>query len=291
MEKKIKNIYFPLLIAVIAVSFSSILIRLSKAPPLVIAAYRLGIASIILFPFMIYYGSNTSEKYSRKDLLKIFFISFFLSIHFASWITSLNYTSIANSVIIVNTSPIFVAILSYYILKEKINYNTIIGIIIAFIGTIIIAIGDYGINGSNILGDMYALIGAIALSIYIIGGREIRKKMNLYLYVTPVYAISSILLIIACIFLKIQLYPYSLREYLIFLLLAIIPTIFGHTIYNWILKNIEATTVAISLLGEPIGSTILAIIIFNEIPNFLTFIGGPITLIGIFIAIRKINKF
>jgi len=288
MEEKIKNIYFPLLIAVIAVSFSSILIRLSKAPPLVIAAYRLGIASIILFPFMIYYGSSTSEKYSRKDLLKIFFISFFLSIHFASWITSLNYTSIANSVIIVNTSPIFVAIFSYYILKEKINYNTIIGIIIAFIGTTIIAIGDYGINGNNLLGDMYALIGAIALSIYIIGGREIRKKMNLYLYVTPVYAISAIFLIVACVFLKIQLYPYSLREYLIFLLLAIIPTIFGHTIYNWILKNIEATTVAISLLGEPIGSTILAIIIFNEIPNFLTFIGGPIALIGIYIAIRKI---
>ncbi len=288
MEEKIKNIYFPLLIAVIAVSFSSILIRLSKAPPLVIAAYRLGIASIILFPFMIYYGSSTSEKYSRKDLLKIFFISFFLSIHFASWITSLNYTSIANSVIIVNTSPIFVAIFSYYILKEKINYNTIIGIIIAFIGTTIIAIGDYEINGNNLLGDMYALIGAIALSIYIIGGREIRKKMNLYLYVTPVYAISAIFLIVACVFLKIQLYPYSLREYLIFLLLAIIPTIFGHTIYNWILKNIEATTVAISLLGEPIGSTILAIIIFNEIPNFLTFIGGPIALIGIYIAIRKI---
>jgi len=288
MEKKIKNIYFPLLIAVIAVSFSSIFIRLCKAPPLVIAAYRLGIASIILLPFMIYYGSNISEKYSRKDLLKIFFISFFLSIHFASWITSLNYTSIANSVIIVNTSPIFVAIFSYYILKERIDYNTIIGIIIAFIGTIIIAIGDYGINENNLLGDMYALIGAIALSIYIIGGREIRKRMNLYLYVTPVYAISAIFLIIACIFLKIQLYPYSLREYLIFLLLAIIPTIFGHTIYNWILKNVEATKVAISLLGEPIGSTFLAIIIFNEIPNFLTFIGGPIALIGIYIAIRKI---
>lgn len=288
MGKNIKNIYFPLLIAVIAVSFSSIFIRLSNAPSLIIAAYRLGIASIILFPFMIYYNSNISKKYSRKDLLKIFFISFFLSIHFASWITSLNYTSIANSVIIVNTSPIFVAIFSHYILKEKINYNTIIGIIIALIGTIIIAIGDYGINRSNLLGDIYALIGAIALSIYIIGGRDIRKRMNLYLYVTPVYAISAIFLIIACIFLKIQLYPYSLREYFIFFLLAIIPTIFGHTIYNWILKNVEATIVAISLLGEPIGSTILAIIVFNEIPGFLTLIGGPITLIGIYIAMRKI---
>lgn len=288
MGKNIKNIYFPLLIAVIAVSFSSIFIRLSNAPSLVIAAYRLGIASIILFPFMIYYNSNISKEYSKRDLLKILSISFFLSIHFASWITSLNYTSIANSVIIVNTSPIFVAIFSYCILKEKISYNTIIGIIIAFIGTMIIAIGDYGINKSNLLGDIYALIGAIALSIYIIGGREIRKRMNLYLYVTPVYAISAIFLIIACIFLKIQLYPYSLREYFIFFLLAIIPTIFGHTIYNWILKNVEATIVAISLLGEPIGSTILAIIIFNEIPGFLTLIGGPIALIGIYIAMRKI---
>ncbi len=288
MRKNIKKIYLPLLIAIIAVSFSSILIKFSNSSPMVIAAYRLGIASIILMPPTIYYELKNFRKYSKKDLLKIFLISCSLSLHFASWITSLNYTSIANSVIIVNTSPIFVAIFSYYFLKEKIKDTTLIGIIIAFIGATIIAIGDYGIGKNNFLGDIYALIGAIALSIYIIGGRKMRQKLSLYLYVTPVYILSTIILIIFCLLFKIPLYPYPMKEYIVFILLAIIPTIFGHTIYNWILKNVKATIIATSLLGEPIGSTILAMIIFNEIPGILTFIGGPIALIGIYIAVKEI---
>jgi drug/metabolite transporter (DMT)-like permease len=210
-----------------------------------------------------------------------------LALHFASWITSLSLTSVTSSVLFVHIDPIFVAVISHFILKERIGRNTLIGILLAIIGATVIAMGDAGIGKTNLVGDLLSLVGALMLGLYILAGRKLRQRLSLISYVTPVYAISAIVLVLLTVLSRTKLAPYPLNEYLLFIVIAVVPMIFGHTVYNWTLKYIEAPIVSISMLGEPIGATILAYIFLAEIPSKISLIGGMITLLGIFLCIRS----
>jgi drug/metabolite transporter (DMT)-like permease len=275
-------------ISIIAVSTASILIRMSDAPPLVIAAYRMIISTLILSPYFLYSGGFQKVKESgTKGILTLILVGIVLAIHFASWISSLTLTSVSSSVIFVHIDPIFVALFSHFYLKEKVQSKTIVGILVAVSGATIIAIGDAGIGKSNLYGDLLALIGGIMLGIYILAGRHLRQRLDLTSYVTPVYATSAIVLVIAALVLNTPLTSYPLEEYLLFSSIALIPMIFGHTVYNWALKYVSAPIISISLLGEPVGASILAFLILKESPSFWTLIGGILTLFGIFIAVYQ----
>jgi drug/metabolite transporter (DMT)-like permease len=277
-----------LLVSIVAVSTASILIRMSDAGPLAIAAYRLIFATIILLPFFLRSrGFKRLMDSSRMDLLTLIGVGFVLAFHFASWISSLNFTSVASSVLFVHIDPIFVAAVSHFILKERINRSTLLGIVIAFAGTSIIALGDIVTGKTNLYGDLLALIGAIMLGIYILSGRRIRQNLDLVSYVTPVYATSALVLTVGCLITGTRLAPYPLREYLLFFAIAVVPMIFGHTVYNWALKYVSAPVVSICLLGEPVGATILAFLFLNEMPTLPTIIGGVITLAGIYMCARS----
>lgn len=277
-----------LLVSIVAVSTASILIRMSDAGPLAIAAYRLIFATIILLPFFLRSGGfKRLIDSSRMDLLTLIGVGFVLAFHFASWISSLNFTSVASSVLFVHIDPIFVAAVSHFILKERINRSTLLGIVIAFAGTSIIALGDVVTGKTNLYGDLLALIGAIMLGIYILSGRRIRQNLDLVSYVTPVYATSALVLTVGCLVTGTRLTPYPPREYLLFFAIAVVPMIFGHTVYNWALKYVSAPVVSISLLGEPVGATILAFLFLNEMPTLPTIIGGVITLAGIYMCARS----
>jgi drug/metabolite transporter (DMT)-like permease len=191
---------------------------------------------------------------------------------------------VASSVILVTSHPLFVAIVSHYIFREKLQTIGYIGIIIAFTGIIILTIGDYGLGGSNLRGDFLALIGSIAAGIYILGGRKSRRSVSLIPYVFIVYSICTLCLLIACLAVSAPLYPLPLAEYELFILMAIIPTILGHTFYNYALKFVKAQLISVSLLGEPIGSSILAYILLSEAAPRLTIIGGALILPGIYLA-------
>jgi drug/metabolite transporter (DMT)-like permease len=274
-----------LLVSILAVSSASILIRMSSAPPLVIAAYRMAISSVILFPYFAYNrGFHHVKKIGLKGLLSLVVIGLVLAVHFASWITSLSMTSVASSVIFVHIDPIFVALASHFFLKERVDRITVVGIFIAIVGASIIALGDAGIGEVNILGDVLALIGGVMLALYILGGRLLRKSLDLTSYVVPVYLTSAIVLITGAWMMNIPLNGYSLFDYRLFIAIAIIPMIFGHTLYNWSLKYLEAPVVSISLLGEPLGASILAAVLLNEIPNQNVFLGGALTLAGILVC-------
>jgi drug/metabolite transporter (DMT)-like permease len=276
-----------LLVSIVAVSTASILIRWSVAPPLAIASYRLLFATLMLAPFYLRSGGIRRLRESPgKDVLTLMAVGVVLALHFASWITSLSLTSVASSVLFVHVDPIFVAAVSHFLLKERIERNTLIGIVVAFAGATIIAYGDAGIGEANLYGDMLALFGAVMLGIYILAGRRLRQSLDLVSYVTPVYATSAVVLILGSLITGTNLAPYPPREYLLFLAIAVVPMIFGHTVYNWALKYVSAPIVSISLLGEPIGATILAIIFLNEAPSTLTLIGGAITLAGIYQCVR-----
>jgi len=277
-----------MLVSIVAVSTASIIIRWSSAPPLAIASYRLLFATLILLPFYIRSGGIRKLRESpRKDVLTLMVVGVVLALHFASWITSLSLTSVASSVIFVHADPIFVAAVSHFVFKERINRGTLLGIVVAFAGATIIAIGDAGIGEANLYGDLLALLGAVMLGIYILAGRRLRQSLDLVSYVTPVYATSAVVLILGSVVTGTRLAPFPPREYILFIALAVVPMIFGHTVYNWALRYVEASVVSISLLGEPVGATILAFLFLNEAPSTLTLIGGSITLVGIYKCVRS----
>lgn len=275
-----------LLVSIVAVSTASILIRMSEASPLAIAAYRLIFATLILLPFFIRSGGlGRLLAASKREVLALMGVGIVLAMHFASWISSLSFTSVASSVIFVHVDPIFVTIVSHLVFKERIDRGGLLGIVIAFAGSAVIALGDLGIGETNLYGDILALIGALMLGTYILSGRRLRQSLDLVSYVTPVYATSAAALTVGCALTGTPLAPYPTREYLIFLVLAIVPMIFGHTVYNWALRYVEAPIVSISLLGEPVGATILALLILREVPGPLVLLGGLVTLLGIYLCV------
>ena len=274
-----------LLISIIAVSTASILIRWTEAPPLAIASYRMFLSVAMLMPFFIRNnGIEKLRKQGSRTIFNLFMVGVVLAIHFASWITSLGLTSVASSVIFVHIDPIFVAIISHFFLDDKITRKTLLGIVISFIGISMIAMGDAGAGASNLTGDILALIGGIMLGLYILGGRVYRKNLDLTTYVTPVYSVATVSLVLMSLITGTQLTGFSYSTYGLFFLIALIPMIFGHTLYNWVLRYLSAPVVSLSLLGEPVGASILAFLLLGETPNSFTILGGVITLFGIFIS-------
>ena len=288
----IKKPNFPpnlaLLISISAVSTASVLIRIADAPAMAVATWRLVLSTLILLPLFISNGGvKKLQTTNRSDLIVLAGVGFVLAIHFASWITSLNLTSIASSVIFVHVDPILVALVSHFLVKERVTKRVAFGIVIALVGVFVIAIGDFKISETNLIGDLLSLLGAIALGIYLLAGRSLRQRLDLTSYVTPVYAISSITLFFGSLFWGIPLVGYNANQYFVFAMIALVPMIFGHTVYNWALRWVSAPIVSISLLGEPIGASLLAFIILNEAPTLTTVVGGAVTLIGILISVYK----
>jgi drug/metabolite transporter (DMT)-like permease len=277
-----------LLVSIVAVSTASILIRMSGAPPLAIAMYRLTFATLILLPFYIRSGGPRQlAASSTRNILTLIAVGVILAIHFGAWITSLGLTSVASSVLFVHIDPIFVAVVSHFYLGEKIGKGTLIGIILALAGAATIAFGDAGVSDASLLGDLLAIIGAIMLGLYILAGRRLRQSLDLVSYVTPVYAASAVTLALASLATGTSLWPYPWSEVLLFFAIALIPMILGHTIYNWTLKWLSAPLVSISLLGEPVGATILAYLLLDEVPSVLTLFGGVLILLGIYQCVRS----
>jgi drug/metabolite transporter (DMT)-like permease len=277
-----------ILVSILAVSTASILIRISSAPALAIASYRMLLSTLILSPYFFYTGGvEKVRSIGRRGVLMLILIGVVLAVHFGSWITSLSLTTVASSVIFVHIDPIFVALVSHFFLGEKVSSKTVLGITLGISGATLIAVGDVGRGKLNLYGDLLALIGGIMLGIYILGGRALRQKMDLTSYVTPVYFTSAMVLLLVSFVTGTKLSGYPLREYLLFLVIAIVPMIFGHTVYNWALKYVEAPIVSLSLLGEPVGASILAYIFLGEVPTSMIIIGGALTLLGILITVHK----
>jgi len=274
-----------MLISIVAVSTASILIRLSEAPPLTLATYRMVLSTLMLVPIYLRGGGlRQFRELDRGRRLSLMGVGVVLAVHFASWITSLGMTSVASSAIFVHIDPIFVALASHFLLGERVGRRTAVGIAVAFAGATMIAWGDAGSGGGSLYGDGLALMGGVMLGVYILGGRHLRRSLSLISYVTPVYATAAMVLLASSLALGAPLAGYPLGEYVIFLALAVVPMIFGHTVYNWALKYVSAPVVSISLLGEPVGASILAYLVLGEQPGAWVAAGGVVTLLGILVS-------
>jgi drug/metabolite transporter (DMT)-like permease len=272
-------------LGIIAVSTASIFIKLCDAPALIISAYRMVFASLILVPFA--YHQKVWKNWSRSELGWLVISGVFLSFHFAFWIGSLKYTSVASSVVLVSTHPIFVGIGSWIFLKERPGFKLVFGICLSVLGSALISYGDMSLSEGAVFGDGLALLGAITVSGYFLIGRKMRKGQNLISYIFPVYSTAGLALILLALLFQNPFFDYKSSNYLLFLLLALIPQLIGHTSFNWALKYIPASMVAITILGEPAGSTILAFFILGEGLTLWKVLGGVSIFIGILVALWR----
>jgi len=294
---------FALFVGILIVSTSSIFIRYAQkeAASIVIAAWRLSLASLILLPVVLAGYRNELMGLRRGQVLLALLSGIFLALHFATWITSLEYTSVASSVVLVSTSPLWVALLSPLVLRERPSRLVIFGMVVALIGGTLVGFSEAcsvtsrGLicpvaselfQGGASLGNLLALSGAITAAGYLLVGRWLRPTISLMVYIFTVYGVAAVILLILAVFSGKPLAGFPPVTYLYLLILAAGPQLLGHTSFNYGLRYLSASFVSIALLGEPIGSTILALIVLGEIPGPLEVIGGVIILVGIYLASR-----
>jgi drug/metabolite transporter (DMT)-like permease len=307
MDKTKNSTFSPVLglvFGILAVSSASLLIRFAQkeASSLVIAAFRMVLAAVIVAPFC--WGSFNEEvkKIRKKTIFLLALSGTFLALHFVFWITSLEYTSVASSVVLVTTAPLWVALLSPVFLKEKITRWVLIGLIVSLTGSVIVGLSsgcsfNYSVlscedlamtfHGRMFVGDLMALAGAFLSAGYLMIGRKVRSEVSLSSYIFSVYSTSAVILLLLVWVTGAKISGFSGQIYLWLFALAIVPQVIGHSVFNWALKYLSAIYVSIALLGEPIGTVMLTMIFLHESPSIMELAGGLFILTGIVLATRN----
>jgi len=299
------TITFVLLGGIVAVSTASIFIKFAQhegAPSIVIAAFRLTLAALGLAPLALTRYRTELLKLTRREWLLALLSGVFLAFHFALWITSLHYASVASSVVLVSTIPLWVALASPLVLHERVGTATYIGLALALAGGTVVSLSDacsfqsgsltcpsatVFFGGMAFLGDFLALAGAWMAAGYMLVGRKLRAKVDLIPYIFVVYGMAAIILIAVMFGFGESPLGFKPITYLWLVLLGLVPQLLGHSIFNWSLKYIPVSLVSVTLLGEPVGSTILAYFILQEQPGWIKIIGAVLILAGIWLAARK----
>lgn len=258
-------------VGVLIVSSASILIRYALeagVAAIAIAALRLGIAALVLMPIVAALRPSELRALTRAQWGFAIGAGAFLALHFASWIVSLDYTSVASSVALVTTNPIWIGLASWLFLREPLSVRMVLAIVMALAGSLAIFATDQGAGsaaGANpALGNTLAVVGSLAMCGYLLIGRKLRAGVSLLAYVGVVYAVAAVFLLLAALASRAPLIDIPPAAWLLVVALALGPQLLGHSAFNWSLKHFPATVVAIAILGEPIGSTILAWLLLDE---------------------------
>ncbi|PWW17160.1 threonine/homoserine efflux transporter RhtA [Cytobacillus oceanisediminis] len=275
------NPYVALAIGVISVSTSAILVKVSSAPSGVIAFYRLFFSVLFMLPvFLIKYVPEL-RLITRRDWVYSLVAGVFLAFHFILWFESLNYTSVASSTVLVTLQPLFAFAGTYFFFKEKFTWKAILSGLLAIGGSVIISWGDFKISGSALFGDILALIACALVTAYLMFGQAVRKRLSLITYTFVVYSISTVTLLLYVLIVQEPLLPYATSDWVYFILLALIPTLLGHTLFNWSLKWLSTSTISMAILFEPVGAAVLAYYLLQESVVWTQVLGGAIVIGGI----------
>ncbi|MFH1981386.1 MAG: DMT family transporter [Pseudomonadota bacterium] len=266
---------------IFAVSTGAIFARLAHSPPLVTAAYRVGLAVLIMAPVCIYLSRNAWQRLTRRHLLTGIAAGAFLALHFATWIASLDYTSVANSVVLVNTNPLWVGLLSPLVTGERVHRLTAVGIALSLFGGALIGYGDAAAGSSALTGDLLALTGGVCAAGYLMLGRNLRRHLPVSAYVLICYGSAAIILWLLVGLFRQPVTGFDADTWGAFIGMALIAQVIGHTSYNWALGWVSPGLVAVSLLGEPVCASIMAYILFDEGLSPLKLAGGGVILAAI----------
>jgi drug/metabolite transporter (DMT)-like permease len=285
-DKPIVNPYLAVLVGVLAVSFSALFVRLTTAPALIIATYRLFFAFLFLAPYALFRYRTELATISWQQRGLAAGSGLCLALHLVTWFISLRYTSIASSVVLVTTQPVFVVIGSWIFFRERVSRLAMVGGVLALFGSFIIGAADFQIGREAFWGDMLALAAAVFVSGYLLIGRRLRGTVALPVYTFYTYGSSALALIIASVATGTPFAPYPARDWLIFMALAIVCTVIGHTVFNWVLRYVQASVVSVSVLGEPLGAILWASIFLREYPSLRQAVGACFIFGGLLIFTR-----
>jgi drug/metabolite transporter (DMT)-like permease len=284
---------FLLLLSVIAMSFTPILISSLSMPPSVIGMYRLLIVLLLFIPLFI-----KDRKHFRlipiKSILLACLSGLFLALHFLLGIFALRYTTIASNTILITLEPLIVFIGSIFIFKDRLNLRSAFSMLVAMIGALWMALSDFLHTNTAapnlLLGDLLTILGTISISIYMLIGEVLVKKMHTTVYNFYVFASASFIMVITNIIAKQAFIVYSSDQWKYLILLAIIPTVFGIFLQNWLLKHLSAVVLSISILGIPIGSNILAYFLYGQVPTLMQIGACIITIVGVWMFLKQKNR-
>jgi drug/metabolite transporter (DMT)-like permease len=282
-----------LTLGILCLSTASVLIKFcDDVPAITIAAYRMAMATVIM-ALLAAWKQVSFRGLGRRAWLGALLGSVFLALHFAFWVTSLKYTSVASSVVLVTTNPIFVGVFSWILFRERQPLALLAGIALSFAGSVVLALGDGGLDqllaggSSAVLGDALALLGAVMASGYLMTGSRMRERMDLLAYATLVYGFSAVWLWIMVLAIRLPVSGFKGSSYLSLVAMAVLPQAIGHTTINWALKHLKTGMVAVTILGEPIGASILAFFILRESLSVPQFIGMGLIFTAIIVASLK----
>ena len=274
--------YFALIIGIFAISTSAILIRWSSSDPLVIGSYRQTFATFLFLPFLLKDKFQEILNLSSREIFELVIIGILLGAHFGFWISSVKATSVAASVLLGTCHIVYVSIIGWVVFGEKLNSRGIIGTVIALAGIIILFWGDLVEDPGNFRGNFLAFISGILAGLYYLGGRKHRKNVSLPTYAFIVYFSSAVVMWFVVLTQGLEYRSIPNSEFQLFFLMALVPTLLGHTMQNWALAFLPAYVISITLLAEPIGSGLLAWYIFSEVPSLGVLVGGLIVLVGVY---------
>lgn len=277
-----------LAVAIVAVSTSAILIRFSDAPSGPMAFWRVTLTWLLLAPLALR-SREEFRRFDRRDLVSALLAGLALAAHFATWFESVDKTTVAASVTLVTTQPAFVAVGAYLLFGESLSRRSLAGIGIALAGSVVMSLdGLLGVTTASepTLGNLLALAGAVLAGLYVLAGRSVRQRIDLVPYVTVVYIVCAAGLLAYSLAAGDAVVGYPPREWLLFLGMAVGPGLLGHTVVNWALAHIESSVVSVAFVGEPVGSTLLALLLLGEVPGWLTLVGGAVVIGGIYLTAR-----
>jgi len=277
---------FVLALGVIGVSMGSLFVRLADSPALATAAYRMTFSFLMLLPFALLKTRTEIFSLSKREIGACALAGFFLAAHFGTWISSLDHTSVANSVVLVNTIPIWVGIIGPLAIGEKANRSFWLACGLCLTGAFVLCGKGFSLRFDTLTGDGLALAGAFFVALYLMIGRNLRKKLSLLAYATVCYGSASVFLWIAVLISGQQANGFSNETWIYLICLALVSQIFGHTLYNWSLQWIKAGIVSLALLGEPIGAILLAWAFLGETIDLQQWIGGSLILFGVYMVAR-----
>ncbi|QHT61572.1 DMT family transporter [Paenibacillus lycopersici] len=276
---------FPLLVGMLAISFAPILVRASDAPVSVQGMYRMLFTFLLMLPF----GAKqlrTIHTIGRKDWLLLLAAGFFLALHFLLWMASLTYTSIASSTILLALEPVFVMIGAFFLFKDRPGRLAVLGMLVAIIGAASIGSGDIGLSSRAFFGDTLSFLGALAVAVNMLIAKQIMRRVSSFLYSFIAFGVTAACFAIYNVARGIPMGGYPAKEWLVFALLAIVPTVFGHMIFNWLLKYVKPTTISMTVLAEPVGASLLGMLIFREMITGFQVVGGLFIILGLVLYMR-----
>jgi drug/metabolite transporter (DMT)-like permease len=268
---------------VLAVSAAAIFIRLAEAPAVAIAFWRCALGAAVLLPPALV----RKDRFPRGRALYVGIASgVALGAHFGFWISSLDYTSVAASVVLVSTQPVFVAVLAYLLFGERTTPVSFLGIVVAIAGTAVIAF-DRTVGSAAVFGNVLALIGAVTVAVYVLIGRSSRTGgVGVLPYSIVVYSAAAATLLPVALIFDVRLWGYSGETWFWLAAITVGPQLMGHTVFNWALRYVEASIISGTILAEPVISALLAWLILSEKPGIPTLVGGAVVLVGLYFLLR-----